>query len=109
MLKNRIKSEKKTVESMIKIYCDHFHKNIIGLCPGCQKLQNYSLTRLDSCRYQENKPSCKKCPIHCYKEPMKTKIKKVMRYSGPMMFFRHPILSICHLIDSKKLKGSEYE
>ena len=104
MLKKRIKREKKTVESMIKIYCNHFHKNIKGLCPDCQKLQNYALTHLDGCRFQEDKPSCKKCPIHCYKEPMKTNIKKVMKYSGPRMLIIHPILSICHLIDSKNNK-----
>lgn len=103
---SRIKREKKTIESMIKIYCNHFHKNFNGLCQDCQILQKYAFTRLDSCRFQENKPTCLKCSIHCYKEPMKTEIKRVMRYSGPRMLIRHPILSFYHIFDKfKKAKN----
>jgi hypothetical protein len=38
--------------------------------------------------------------IHCYKPAMREKIKNVMRYSGPRVTFRHPILALFHVIDS---------
>jgi hypothetical protein len=31
---------------------------------------------------------------------MRERIKQVMRYSGPKMTFRHPILALFHVIDS---------
>ena len=47
---------------------------------------------------EENKPTCKKCPIHCYKPDMKEKMREAMRYAGPRMMWYHPIAAIKHLI-----------
>jgi hypothetical protein len=33
---------------------------------------------------------------------MREKIKTVMRFAGPKMIFRHPILGIRHLIDKRR-------
>jgi hypothetical protein len=37
--------------------------------------------------------------MHCYKPAMREKIKDVMRYSGPRMSYRHPLLALFHFID----------
>lgn len=45
------------------------------------------------------KPVCGKCKIHCYKPSMREKIKMVMRYSGPRMIYKHPVMLAKHAID----------
>lgn len=91
--------EKETVDKMIRIYCKHKHKSLNEqLCESCQQLHDYALQRLSKCPYGEEKPTCKKCPIHCYKPQMKQDIKEVMKYAGKWMIVYHPILAIKHLI-----------
>jgi hypothetical protein len=33
---------------------------------------------------------------------MRERVKEVMRYSGPRMTYRHPLLAFFHLIDGRK-------
>lgn len=94
--------EKKTVGLMIAIYCRHKHKSPDGLCEECREMKEYAHHRLDKCTFGEQKPTCEKCPIHCYKPAMKEKVRLVMRYAGPRMIFYHPVLAIKHLLKRKK-------
>ena len=98
----RIRREKKTVDAMIRLYCSKHHENAGGLCPDCQELHDYAMLRLSNCPFQENKTICAKCLVHCYKPALRTKISKVMRYSGPRMLFRHPILALHHVFDGRR-------
>lgn len=102
----RIAREKKTVKSLIKIYCKGNHNEAKreegGFCPECSELLEYAFRRLDRCVFHENKPTCGKCPVHCYKRDMREKIRIVMRFSGRRLVFRHPILSLHHIIDGWK-------
>ncbi len=98
----RIAREKKTVESMIKIYCKGHHQKTGGLCTACDELLNYAISRLDKCIFGKDKPACSNCTVHCYIPVMRGKIKAVMRYSGPRMLLSHPILAIFHLVDKRK-------
>ena len=91
--------EKKTVEAMVYIACSGRHATENGLCEGCQALLAYALDRLNKCPFQESKPTCADCPIHCYRPDMQEEIRSVMRYAGPRMLFRHPLLALHHLID----------
>lgn len=93
---NRIGKEKETVSQMIALYCHSKHKKQ-GLCKQCHALEDYAHTRLSHCKFGENKTSCKKCPIHCYKPDMREAMRNVMRYSGPRMLWHHPIAAIRHL------------
>jgi hypothetical protein len=61
-------------------------------------------SRMKAAWYQEGKPTCAQCPIHCYKPAMREQIRDVMRYAGPRMLRRHPILAIRHLLDGWKTK-----
>ena len=93
---NRCIEEKNVVEQMIRLYCRKREGNA-QLCPTCRELLDYAHRRLDKCRYGEDKPTCKKCPIHCYKPEMKERIRMVMRWSGPRMMLYHPLAAIGHL------------
>lgn len=90
-------TEKKTVGKMIYIYCAAKHGTSHSLCSECDRLNTYAQRRLSSCKFGENKPTCERCPIHCYAPQMREKIREVMRFSGPRMIYRSPILAIHHL------------
>ena len=92
-----IEQEQHTVEQMIRIYCRYKEGNK-ELCPSCRELLQYAHTQLKRCPFGEQKKTCRKCPIHCYKPKMKKRMQEVMRYAGPRMLFFHPIAAIRHLI-----------
>lgn len=95
----RMRREAKTVEMMIRRYCRDKHHAGPSLCEECEELLTYAFKRLSLCPFQENKTTCGKCPVHCYKPGMRRKIQDVMRYVGPRMVLTNPILSIMHSID----------
>jgi hypothetical protein len=92
----RLAREWKTVDAMIRVYCRDHHE---ASCSECEGLRNYVRLRLDRCRFGEDKPTCAKCPVHCYQRERREQIKAVMRYAGPRMTWEHPWLSLGHLLD----------
>ncbi|MGD0766122.1 MAG: nitrous oxide-stimulated promoter family protein [Dehalococcoidia bacterium] len=101
----RIEREKRTVEAMIALHCAANHSTKGDLCEECQKLRDYAFARLDRCPFGARKPTCARCPVHCYKHNMKDQIRGVMRYSGPRMLYRHPALALMHELDSLRKRG----
>ena len=75
------------------------------LCPECAALLDYAHRRLDSCRFGNGKPSCRKCTVHCYRADMRERIRTVMRWAGPRMIFRHPMAATRHLL--RELRSPE--
>lgn len=121
-----INREKAMLAAMVQIYCRGHH---IGchpfgrrpkgwhdrdrLCTECRNLLEYGNERLDRCPYASVKGPCAQCDIHCYKPEMRDRVRDVMRYAGPRMLSRHPILAVGHMIDGwrnkhhrKKQKGT---
>jgi hypothetical protein len=97
--RERVDRERETVEAMIAIFCDALHEEGEGLCAECRELSAYAFERLQKCPFQEGKPTCAKCPVHCYGPEMRGRIKEVMRYAGPRMLLRHPVLALLHVVD----------
>lgn len=98
----RLEREKATLEKMLKLYCRDYHHTEGELCSQCQELLSYALNRLDHCKFGEDKTTCAKCPVHCYKPEMRQKIREVMGYSGPKMIYTHPLAAIRHIFDGFK-------
>ena len=99
----RLRREARTLTAMVRIACHGRHGTAKGqLCPSCEALLEYALARLDRCPFQEAKPTCAKCPVHCYKPALREKIREVMRYAGPRMVREHPLMALQHLLDSRK-------
>lgn len=93
----RIDREKNTVKAMIEMYCKKFHKPNPGkTCARCDELYEYSAGKLEKCPFGNEKPVCKKCAVHCYNNEKRKQIKKVMKYAGPRMIFRHPKPALLH-------------
>lgn len=105
----RMLRETKTIDCMFDIYCQDTHHRTTGLCDSCQVLKDYAHLRLEKCPYQEKKATCAHCPTHCYKKSMRESIREVMRYAGPRMLFKHPLLAILHLLDGMRKPPSILE
>ena len=98
----KITNEKETVEKLVHIYCEGKHstsKN--NLCDNCSTLLEYSRKKLDACRFGEEKPTCRKCEVHCYKPDMRQQVKSVMRYAGPRLVLRAPVEWIRHRLHER--------
>jgi hypothetical protein len=98
----RLAREEKTIAAMIALYCRDHHAGDAALCPQCAELLEYARLRLEKCRYGADKPTCANCETHCYKPAMRERVREVMRYSGPRMLKRHPVLAVAHLVDGRK-------
>jgi Nitrous oxide-stimulated promoter len=96
----RLAREWRTLEAMISCYCRDHHATKGALCPDCQGLADYAAVRLERCRFGPQKPTCAKCPVHCYQRARREQVKAIMRYAGPGMAWRHPVLSLRHWLDS---------
>jgi len=95
----RLAREWKTMSAMVRIYCRDQHQSAGGLCPECRQFLDYAGLRLERCRFGEEKPTCAKCPVHCYQRERRGQARVIMRYSGPRMIWEHPVMSLHHWLD----------
>jgi hypothetical protein len=95
----RLDREWRTVCAMIALYCRGNHHAPRGLCKECGELRAFARVRLQRCVFGGGKPTCAKCPVHCYPPARRNEMKRVMRYAGPRMLLRHPVLTIRHWLD----------
>ncbi len=106
----RIGREQRTLAVMVHMYCRDMHGsvleqppgNAVPLCPSCAALLDYALERVRRCPFAQNKPTCARCTVHCFRGDMREQMRAVMRYSGPRMTLRHPYLALAHLLDRRR-------
>lgn len=91
--------EVRTARAMIGIFCRRFHG--ASPCPDCDALLAYVERRIGKCPHGAAKPACAQCKTHCYGEEMRRRIREVMRYAGPRMIYRHPLLALRHLLGKR--------
>jgi hypothetical protein len=87
-----IEQQQRTIKGMIAYYCKKKHQQG-QLCEECKTLTAYALARLSACKYGENKPSCRKCPTHCYAPNKRKMMEERMRVVGPKMVYLRYFLS----------------
>ena len=93
--------EQHALEAMIAMFCRHHHFGVRS-CPDCIELSNYARRRLERCVFGDAKPTCANCRVHCYNERMRSRIRVVMRWAGPRMLLRHPVLAVRHMLDGRR-------
>lgn len=102
----RLARELKTMAVMLHIYCRDHHGGAAlddeHLCEACSGLLDYARRRLAGCPFGTDKPTCVNCQIHCYGMRQREATRVVMRYAGPRMLLRHPLLAWAHVIDGKR-------
>ena len=95
--------EFKTLAAMLRLYCRRHHRPADeALCADCAALCDYARRRLERCVFGEDKPTCANCSVHCYSAKMRERVRQVMRWAGPRMLLRHPLLALYHLIDGRR-------
>ncbi|HAD04793.1 MAG TPA: nitrous oxide-stimulated promoter family protein [Desulfuromonas sp.] len=57
------------------------------LCASCRELLRYASERRIKCPL-EPKPTCKHCPVHCYRSDYRAKVREIMRFSGRRLILR---------------------
>jgi len=95
----RLRRERRTLVLMTELYCSARHNSAGALCVQCRQLLEYALERVERCPHGARKPACSACTVHCYQPDMAEAIRGVMRYSGPRMVLRHPVLALRHLVE----------
>ena len=102
----RLQRELHTLTAMMRIHCTDCHASLPraaqGLCGDCAALLDYARKRLAACPFGPDKPTCVNCQIHCYGPKQREATREVMRYAGPRMIFKHPVLAIAHVIDGRR-------
>jgi hypothetical protein len=96
---SRLIRESRTLQAMVKIYCNGHHQSTATLCAECDDFLAYAMQRIEKCPFHDNKPTCRKCPVHCYKKDKREMARTIMGYAGPRMLVYHPILTISHYMD----------
>ena len=98
----RLARELKTIRTMALMHCRDVHGTREGLCAQCETLMDYATRRLDRCVFGDGKPTCANCKVHCYNAEHREAVRTMMRYAGPKMLLRHPMLAIAHVIDGRR-------
>ncbi|HEY6873378.1 MAG TPA: nitrous oxide-stimulated promoter family protein [Geobacteraceae bacterium] len=112
-LTNAQQRDLKVLANFIRVYCAARHRNQaaatlpgelaetfrkgISLCPDCQGLLTYALTKRRNCPL-DPKPSCKECHIHCYSKEYRTRIREIMAFSGRRMIMRGRLDYLWHYL-----------
>ncbi len=50
-------------------------------CPECREFLAYAIQRRLRCPL-DPKPTCKECPVHCYRPGHRERVREIMRFSG---------------------------
>jgi Nitrous oxide-stimulated promoter len=104
-------SDLKVLVRFIGIYCNARHgegfREVVKLpfclgkpvllCPECSSLVGYSIHKRRLCPL-DPKPSCRKCPIHCYNLESRARIREIMAFSGRRMILRGRLDYIWHYL-----------
>ncbi|MDO9153101.1 MAG: nitrous oxide-stimulated promoter family protein [Paludibacter sp.] len=98
---NKIEYQIQTIRKMIALYCKKKHAKPQP-CDECADLYEYAKLRLEKCPYGIKKPECRDCTIHCYNEVMRSKMRLVMRFSGPRMLCYYPLDFLKHAVSKKR-------
>ena len=98
----RLARELRTIEAMLRITCGDRHGGGTTLCAYCAALAEYAARRLAACPFGEDKPTCTNCRIHCYGPREREAVRETMRYAGPRMLLRHPVLALKHVADGTR-------
>jgi hypothetical protein len=95
----RFKREYGTLAAMTRLYCVAFHKGDARPCADCGEFLAYAHARIEHCPFGDDKPACADCPVHCYRPEEREHARTVMRYAGPKMPLRHPLMTVLHFWD----------
>ena len=83
------------------------HREVGPIRSKFRALLDYANRRLERCLFGDAKPTCANCVVHCYRADMRERMREVMRWAGPRMTWRHPVLTLFHFLDRFRSGGFE--
>ena len=95
-IESTVQEEATALLAVIGLYCRKNHGTKNGLCEDCASLRDYAVGRLEHCNFLPQKPTCARCPVHCYTPLRRQQIRHVMRYAAPRFYFFRPGLALKH-------------
>ncbi len=99
--------EKRLISEMIAYYCQKKHGSAAGRpWEGCLKTEGYAHPRLGPRPVTGDKNLFSPCAGHRYAPRRGGRIREVMRYSGPHMLIRHPLLVVRHALTGMQNKNT---
>ncbi len=113
---DKLKADIRLLASFIGLYCRAKHTkarrevvelrgcdphNACGhnplLCADCGKLLQHAVVKRRKCP-MDPKPTCRRCPEHCYAPRYRAMIRKVMAYAGRRAVMRGRLDYLLHLL-----------
>lgn len=96
-LTHKERKDLKVLALFTSVYCAAHHQEELGplenlpadlshlqsylCCAECRNFLLYAIDRRLKCPLDE-KPTCKNCHVHCFRQGHREKVRKIMRYSG---------------------------
>lgn len=68
------------------------------LCPDCAAFIDYAAKKRVVCPLETQKPTCKRCKIHCYAPSQRAMVRDIMSWSGRRMIMRGRIDYLYHYL-----------
>lgn len=98
-MRKELQNELETLRAMVALRCRALHGGAAP-CPACRLLLAAAEARLARCP-RDPKPACRDCPASCWPPELRARLREVMRYAGPRLPLRRPLLALKHYL--KKL------
>ena len=70
----------------------------LSLCQECAGFLGYAVNRRLNCPIEAEKPSCKRCRIHCYAPRQRAQVREIMSYAGKRMILRGRLDYLWHYL-----------
>jgi hypothetical protein len=68
------------------------------LCQDCAAFLEYAIAKRLKCPLEAEKPTCKRCRIHCYDPPRRAKVREIMAYAGRKLLLRGRLDYLWHYL-----------
>lgn len=108
-LSREMKKDIQLIGKFVEVYCSGKHPEMEKssfmlpentgrrrICAECARFMSYAVERRLKCPLEAEKPSCKKCRIHCYAGEQRAKVKEIMAYSGRRLMMRGRVDYLWH-------------
>lgn len=105
------KKDIRLIAKFVEVYCAGKHGNaerhahhvpagsgIRQLCHHCADFMDYAVARRLNCPLEAEKPTCKRCRIHCYAKAQREQVREIMAYSGRRLIMRGRLDYLWHYL-----------
>ena len=105
------KKDIRLIGKFVEVYCAGKHKaddrprfslpSELGerrLCEACSAFMTYAIARRINCPLEADKPSCKRCRIHCYGTQRRRQVREIMSYAGRKLLLRGRLDYLWHYL-----------